>query len=163
MDKKEIVKEYQKGDLTVIWKPQTCIHAAVCVSKLPEVYNPEKKPWINLDNAEQDELIKQIKSCPSGALSYKLKGEINNDKTDNIMEKPEVNGIGPMIVGLEGGKNYAWCACKESAKQPWCDGSHRGSEYKPVVFKVEDSNKAAMCMCKHSSNKPFCDGTHAKL
>jgi|GEM_PF-1281878 len=42
MDKKEIVKEYHKGDLTVIWKPQTCIHAAVCVSKLPEVYNPKK-------------------------------------------------------------------------------------------------------------------------
>lgn len=163
MDKKEIVKEYHKGDLTLIWKPQTCIHAAVCVSKLPEVYNPEKKPWINLDNAEQDELIKQIKSCPSGALSYKLKGEITNNKTQKIMEKPNISGKSPMIIGLEEGKTYAWCACGKSSNQPWCDGTHRGSEHKPVIFKNEEGKKAAMCMCKHSSNKPFCDGTHAKL
>ena len=68
MDKKEIVKEYQKGDLTVLWKPRTCIHAGVCVSKLPKVYQPNNKPWINLENAEQNALIDQINACPSGAL-----------------------------------------------------------------------------------------------
>lgn len=163
MNKKEIIKEYQKGDLTVIWKPQTCIHAAVCVSKLPKVYQPGKKPWINLDNAEQEELIDQVNACPSGALSYKLRGEISNHKTQIKMEKPEVAGKSPMIVGLEESKNYAWCACGKSSNQPWCDGSHKGSGHSPVIFKVEDSKKGAMCMCKQSKNKPFCDGSHAKI
>ncbi len=59
--------------------------------------------------------------------------------------------------------NYAWCACGESDNQPYCDGSHKGTEFSPIVEKIEEPKKVAWCGCKHSGSKPFCDGTHAKL
>lgn len=69
---KEIVKEYSNGELTVVWKPAKCIHAAECVKALPEVYNPKEKPWIKAENASTQALKEQIAKCPSGALSYRL-------------------------------------------------------------------------------------------
>ena len=56
MSQKEITKEYSNGELSVIWKPAKCIHAAVCVAMLPKVYDPNKKPWIVAENASTDEL-----------------------------------------------------------------------------------------------------------
>ncbi len=66
----EIRKEYTNGELTIVWKPGTCIHAAECVKALPKVYNPNEKPWLKIENATTEELKAQIKKCPSGALSY---------------------------------------------------------------------------------------------
>ncbi|WP_323757416.1 (4Fe-4S)-binding protein [Roseivirga sp.] len=68
----EIVKEYSNGELTVVWKPQKCIHAGECVKALPEVYNPKEKPWIKAENASTQALKDQIAKCPSGALSYRM-------------------------------------------------------------------------------------------
>ena len=79
------------------------------------------------------------------------------------MEDPKIVAKSPMMVDLEAGKVYAWCSCGKSANQPWCDGSHKGTSFKPHVFKAEADKKAAMCMCKHSKNAPFCDGAHSKL
>lgn len=67
----ETTKEYQKDNLTVIWKPGRCIHAGVCVKTLPEVYNPKAVPWITCDNASAEALKQQIDACPSGALTYR--------------------------------------------------------------------------------------------
>ncbi|MEZ5912756.1 MAG: CDGSH iron-sulfur domain-containing protein [Paracoccaceae bacterium] len=69
----------------------------------------------------------------------------------------------PFAVDLEEGKTYAWCACGQSSNQPFCDGSHRGSEFTPVRFTAEASRKAFLCGCKHSAKAPFCDGTHKSL
>lgn len=67
----ETIKEYQKDNLTVIWQPEKCIHASVCVKSLPKVYDPKAKPWINPENASVEALKNQIDNCPSGALSYR--------------------------------------------------------------------------------------------
>lgn len=64
--------EYNAGEITIIWKPKVCIHAAVCVKMLPKVYNPKDRPWIKPENATTEELKNQISNCPSGALSYTL-------------------------------------------------------------------------------------------
>ncbi len=66
----DIKKEYSNGEITIVWKPEKCIHAGICVQKLPNVYDPKEKPWITPKNANTETLIKQIKQCPSGALSY---------------------------------------------------------------------------------------------
>lgn len=75
---KEIIKEYSNGELTIVWKPKTCIHSGVCVKTLPQVYKPQEKPWIQIDNATTEELKAQIDKCPSAALSYYM----NNEKTE---------------------------------------------------------------------------------
>jgi len=64
------VKEYSNEDITIVWKPDLCIHAAKCVEALPEVYKPREKPWIKIENATTEELIAQVKTCPSGALTH---------------------------------------------------------------------------------------------
>lgn len=64
-------KEYKKGDFTIVWKPEKCIHSGVCVKTLPDVYNPKERPWIKPENASMEALKDQIDACPSGALSYK--------------------------------------------------------------------------------------------
>lgn len=66
----ETVKEYPNGEISVVWKPELCQHAGICVKMLPKVYNPKEKPWIKVENATTDELKHQISKCPSGALSY---------------------------------------------------------------------------------------------
>lgn len=68
----------------------------------------------------------------------------------------------PYVMEVEPG-TYAWCACGRSANQPYCDGSHKGTGFKPVVEKIEETRKVAWCGCKQSGNAPFCDGTHSNL
>ena len=63
--------EYTNGDVTIIWKPELCAHAGICVKMLPKVYNPKNRPWIKPENATSAEIIKQVNQCPSGALSIK--------------------------------------------------------------------------------------------
>lgn len=164
MSKKPAFKTYKNDNITIVWKPELCIHSAICVKTLPGVYHPSKKPWIKPENASKEELIAQIKQCPSGALSYITdKAENTNSKSQENMEKPEIAGLSPEVVSLEAGKMYAWCQCGKSKNQPWCDGSHNDTEFTPKVFKAEETKTAYMCMCKQSKNAPFCDGTHATL
>lgn len=70
---------------------------------------------------------------------------------------------GPYAVQVEAGKSYWWCACGKSATQPFCDGSHKGSEFSPVEYKAGSSEAVYFCGCKHSGNGVLCDGTHKKL
>ncbi len=69
----------------------------------------------------------------------------------------------PYPVEVEEGKNYFWCSCGKSQKQPFCDGSHKGSEFSPVKYTADASKKVFFCGCKQSAKSPVCDGTHSKL
>jgi len=77
--------------------------------------------------------------------------------------EPKIAQKGPFTVDLEAGKNYHWCACGQSKNQPYCDGSHKGTDFVPVAFTAKETGKAHLCGCKHTKNPPYCDGTHAKL
>ena len=78
------------------------------------------------------------------------------------MTKPTVAQKSPYVLQLAPG-DYWWCSCGLSKKQPFCDGSHAGSEFSPVKFTVTANALVALCGCKHSFNKPYCDGTHSDL
>jgi CDGSH-type Zn-finger protein len=69
----------------------------------------------------------------------------------------------PFPIQVESGKSYFWCACGRSSKQPFCDGSHKGSEFSPVKFEATESKTLYFCGCKHSHTAPLCDGSHKKL
>jgi CDGSH-type Zn-finger protein len=70
---------------------------------------------------------------------------------------------GPYPVEVKSGKSYYWCACGRSANQPFCDGSHAGTDFTPVKFEATDTETIWLCGCKHTQGQPFCDGGHAKL
>ena len=76
--------------------------------------------------------------------------------------KPIVADKKPILLDLEPG-TYYWCSCGQAKKQPFCDGSHQGTEFAPLKFEIEETKKVALCQCKYSQNPPFCDGAHAKL
>jgi len=138
MSSNRIIKEYKNGDLTVLWEPKKCIHAAICVETLPNVYDPDRKPWIMPKNASIQELKDQIDKCPSGALTYQQENQEINE--NNIMEtKVDVMENGPLLV--------------------------QGTLHiKNSKGEVEIKNKTtAFCRCGASENKPYCDGVHKKI
>jgi len=78
------------------------------------------------------------------------------------MSDPESPQKSPYVQETDPGK-YAWCACGKSASQPFCDGSHKGSEFAPIITDIEEKKVVAWCGCKHTRNPPFCDGSHSSL
>lgn len=138
MEPKKVTKTYTKDALQIYWKPHLCIHAGVCVQKLPEVYNPKLRPWIKPENANKDDLIEQINACPSGALSYSIDNQENMEDSNNTT-KVEVFANGPMIV--HGTMNITHS-----------DGTVETKE-----------KRAAFCRCGASQRKPYCDGEHKKI
>jgi uncharacterized Fe-S cluster protein YjdI len=64
---------YSNGEITITWKPGMCIHSGICAKGLGEVFDPRRKPWIDMSKAETQQMIDQVKKCPSGALSIEEK------------------------------------------------------------------------------------------
>ncbi|MCB0705360.1 MAG: (4Fe-4S)-binding protein [Saprospiraceae bacterium] len=138
-------REYTNGELTVVWKSEKCIHSANCVKGLPNVFNPEKKPWINVTAATTSELMDQVNKCPSGALSYYL-NTVGEPKAGETPETPETRAQvvpnGPLIIhghiqvthadGREETKGVktSFCRCGDSSNKPFCDGTHRKNEFR---------------------------------
>lgn len=79
------------------------------------------------------------------------------------MTTPKIAQKAPYVVDVEAGKTYYWCSCGLSAKQPFCDGSHKGSSFTPLPYTADKTGQAAFCGCKATANQPLCDGAHRKL
>ncbi len=80
-----------------------------------------------------------------------------------MSDAPIIAQKGPYPVEVEAGKNYFWCACGRSSKQPFCDGSHKVTTITPIKYTAEKTGKVFFCGCKRSGSKPTCDGTHKGL
>ncbi|MBV9237979.1 MAG: CDGSH iron-sulfur domain-containing protein [Xanthobacteraceae bacterium] len=79
------------------------------------------------------------------------------------MPCPIIVRNGPLIVHVDAGKTYFWCACGLSKQQPFCDGTHAGSGFGPVAFMPARSGEVGLCGCKLSTKAPHCDGAHKQL
>ncbi len=79
------------------------------------------------------------------------------------MAAPVISNIRPKKVDLKKGETYYFCACGRSQNQPFCDGSHKGTEFTPKAFVAEQNGDSYLCQCKHTGNAPYCDGTHKQF
>ena len=75
---------------------------------------------------------------------------------------PKIAAKAPAVLDLEPG-TYWWCSCGLSAKQPFCDGAHKGTGFTPMAFTAGEAKEAYLCQCKVSKNPPYCDGAHKAL
>lgn len=78
------------------------------------------------------------------------------------MDQPKIVSRKPELVELEPG-TYYWCACGLSSKQPYCDGAHKSTDWRPVKLEIKEKERVAFCMCRRTANAPFCDGAHGKI
>ena len=83
---------------------------------------------------------------------------------DGAGAEPRIARTKPFYAELEKGKRYLWCACGRSQDQPYCDGSHQGTGFRPVPYVArEDGEEVLFCGCKRTADQPFCDGAHNNL
>ena len=78
------------------------------------------------------------------------------------MAIPQCGGLKPIAMELQPG-TYSWCTCGRSKAQPFCDGSHEGTEFLPAEFVVTEAKRYSLCTCKLSTRPPICDGSHKQL
>lgn len=138
----DITKKYSNDDITIVWKPNMCIHSTKCwkgETGLRNVFDPAKKPWIEPKGATTNEIIERVNNCPSKALSFYYNDESKNVESAKVENIVEVLANGPLLV-------YGNLKVKHK------DGSEN-----------QKNNVTAFCRCGASSNKPYCDGTHVKI
>lgn len=137
----EKFKKYAGKEIDVEFSGARCIHAAECVHGLPEVFNPDAKPWIKPDGGNAGEIAKAIAHCPSGALRYKLKSGPEEKADAAPTGQVTVNGPvylrGEMDLGGTKEKRVALCRCGASHNKPYCDNSHE-----EIRFKEDGANAA---------------------
>ena len=79
------------------------------------------------------------------------------------MSTPDIPQKTPLPVDVEEGRKYFWCSCGRSDRQPFCDGSHQGTEFLPQTYVAETTRTLYFCACKHTHGAPLCDGSHNAL
>lgn len=132
------LQTYETEAITVTFDPNRCIHAAVCVRSLGNVFDPDRKRWIQLEHAAPDDVASVVANCPTGALKVTRPPEAALLHAESTSIRVLRNGPlfirGPVRITTEHGdhiiddERVALCRCGRSAMQPFCDNSHRRIE-----------------------------------
>ena len=133
------IREYTSEEIIVSYDVKRCIHAAECVSRLPEVFDTSKRPWVQPQAASPDKVATVVQTCPSGALHYqRLDGGPSEAIPESNTIQPEENGPlyvqGNLIIKTENGDviketRIALCRCGASNNKPFCDNSHQKIDF----------------------------------
>ena len=131
-------RTYAGDAIEVLWEPRLCTHVRNCVGRLPQVFDPEARPWVVVDAADADAVAAAIESCPTGALHYRrVDGGREEQQPAETTVEPHPNG--PLFVR----------------------GAVRIVD--PDGHLIRGVTRVALCRCGASENKPFCDGSHLRI
>ena len=136
--RRDVHRLYEGDGIVVHWEPSLCIHIAACIRHLPQVFDPQARPWVDVAMAEADDIAEAVRSCPTGALRYeRTDGAPQEPVEDPVIVEPRPNG--PLFV--------------------------RGAvEIRdPEGNLTRSASRAALCRCGSSDNKPFCDNSHRMI
>lgn len=164
-------RKYSNGTITVVWQPAECIHAGVCFRSLRRVFDPVRRPWIDLSAAETEEIIDIVERCPSQALTFfwndpqrTVAGKKHSHK---LFDTTNLSRLFPASAGEQRPEEAATDSTGETTvlfqeEQPLILSGH---------FRIIDrtgkeigergwNRRVTLCRCGQSNNQPFCDGSH---
>jgi uncharacterized Fe-S cluster protein YjdI len=133
-----VTRAYAGDGIVVHWEPALCIHAANCIRGAPEVFDPQARPWVKTSAAGADQIAEAIRSCPTGALTYRRTDRAPQEAPDvptsvvpltngPLVVRGDVEIVGPGGEVLRNATRVVLCRCGYSNNKPYCDLSHRGA------------------------------------
>jgi uncharacterized Fe-S cluster protein YjdI len=144
-------REYSNGEITVFWKPDACIHSTICFTRLRKVFDPGKRPWVDMQGASTQEIISIVEQCPTDALTWKWNRDLTLAESEDLNSEPAGEELVPVpvteITLVENGPALIkghFKMCNTSGEL------------------IETGGQIALCRCGCSKNMPFCDGSHLK-
>lgn len=159
-------RKYSNKDIEVFWKPDKCVHASTCYQELLSVFNPSRRPWVNMEAAPTEKIIEVVNKCPTEALMWKWK---DKDKNKAITES-DTNHI-----KIKMPDTYRKLLNDENQKKSEKPLNVRIMRDGPVVIEgefrlvtsegeeIKTGTFASFCRCGQSNSMPFCDGMHRKI
>jgi uncharacterized Fe-S cluster protein YjdI/CDGSH-type Zn-finger protein len=147
-------RSYETSRIRVHWNAERCIHTAICLTNLPEVFNLKHRPWVDINAAQADLIAATIEKCPSGALTYeRLDGEPGEQPPEKTTITPLTNG--PLMIQGEveirdaqgnlfaKGTRMTLCRCGQSQNHPFCDLSHRKAGFRVRPLAIDPDREQA--------------------
>lgn len=155
-------RKYSNKDITVFWKPDACVHASYCYRELIEVFDPGRRPWVNMEGSTTEKIIEIVNLCPTEALAWKWNEEekneaVDKDQTNHVkFRRPDLTGEAPVIKEAEP------AIAKVMIDGPIVIKGNFTLNYGGISKEIRDS-LTSICRCGASNHMPFCDGMHRKI
>jgi len=152
-------REYTNGEITVFWRPSKCIHATTCFRELIDVYNPRKRPWVNMKGASTEKIIEVTDKCPTQAIFWKYNKDLDHLPSTPDEDTEELNPLSIKEAKEEKNKTAKIQIMRDGpilAEGEFKITDADGKEIKPMIL-------TSFCRCGNSRVQPFCDGTHRQV
>ncbi len=155
-------RKYRNDDITVYWKPSACVHASYCYRELIEVFDPSRRPWVDMKGADTARIIEVVNLCPTEALSWKWNDEKKNESVDNDQlnhvkfRRPE------LMASNEAVAKDTPVSVKLMVDGPIIVKGNFTIVYNGTRKEIKDG-MISLCRCGASDHMPFCDGKHRKI
>ena len=155
-------RKYSNGEITVYWKPDSCVHASHCYRELIDVFDPGRRPWVDMYGATTPEIINTVNMCPTDALTWKWNEEEKNLDVDESNTN-HVNFRRPELLSKDNDvSDINPVSVKVMSEGPLIIKGSFTVEYNGHVKEVKES-LISLCRCGASNHLPFCDGMHRKV
>lgn len=150
-------RQYTNGEITVFWKPSKCIHATTCFRELLDVYNPRKRPWVNMDGAPTEKIIEVTDKCPTQAIFWKYNKDLTQEEKAKNTKSEGGEEVNPETLHEEKEKNISKLQIMPNGPM-LIEGEFKvigsdGNELRTMMM-------TSFCRCGNSKSQPFCDGSH---